>query len=67
MIRVLKNLRSCLIDKEMLAKGVAPSYYLEGLMYNVPDSKFSALYGDTFVNAINWIQQEADNQVGHWK
>ncbi len=60
MIRVLKNLRSCLIDKGMLDQGMAPSYYLEGLLYNVPDGKFSTSYGDTFVNAINWIQKEAD-------
>jgi hypothetical protein len=60
MIRVLKNLRSCLIDKGMLAAGKAPSYYLEGLLYNVPNDRFSNSYGDTFANAINWIQQEAD-------
>jgi hypothetical protein len=60
MIRVLKNLRSCLIDRGMLGQGVAPSYYLEGLLYNVPNDKFSTSYGDTFVNAINWIQKEAN-------
>lgn len=60
MIRVLKNLRSCLIDKGMLEQGKAPSYYLEGLLYNVPADKFGGSYGDTFVNAINWIQQGAD-------
>jgi hypothetical protein len=60
MIRVLKNLRSCLIEKGMLGEGKAPSYYLEGLLYNVPDDKFSDSYGDTFVDAINWIRLEAD-------
>jgi hypothetical protein len=63
MIRVLKNLRSCAIDKGMLSQGVAPSYYLEGLLYNVPDDKFSTFYGETFVNAINWIQREANKSV----
>jgi hypothetical protein len=60
MIRVLKNLRSYLVDNGMIGQGVAPSYYLEGLLYNVPDDKFSYSYGDTFVKAINWIQKEAD-------
>lgn len=60
MIRVLKNLRSCLIDKEMLEQGKAPSYYLEGLLYNVPADKFGSSLGETFANAINWIQLEAD-------
>jgi hypothetical protein len=38
----------------------APSYYIEGLLYNVPDEKFSNCLGDTFCDAINWIQKEAD-------
>ena len=63
MIRVLKNLRSCLVDKGMIGQGVAPSYYLEGLLYNVPDDKFSASHGDTFVNAINWTQKDADKST----
>jgi hypothetical protein len=59
MARVLKNLRGKLIDEKMIASGVAPSYYLEGLLYNVPDGKFSTSYEDCFVNGINWIR-EAD-------
>jgi hypothetical protein len=63
MVRVLKNLRSRLVEDGLLKAGVAPSYYLEGLLYNVPDEKFSACYEDCFVNAINWIQQEADKTM----
>ena len=59
MARILKNLRSHLIDEEMLESGVAPSYYLEGLLYNVPNDKFVNNYVDTLVNAINWVW-EAD-------
>lgn len=60
MVRVLKNIRSKLVADGLLKAGTAPSYYLEGLLYNVPASKFGARYGDCFVNAINWIQQESD-------
>jgi hypothetical protein len=59
MVRVLKNLREKLIAEKKIATGVAPSYYLEGLLYNVPDNKFSTSYEDCFVNGINWIY-EAD-------
>lgn len=59
MARVLKNLRGKLIEEKVIANGVAPSYYLEGLLYNVPDDKFTTSYEDCFVNCINWIQ-EAD-------
>jgi len=60
MVRVLKNIRSKLVADGLLKAGTAPSYYLEGLLYNVPANKFGANYGDCFVNAINWIQQESD-------
>lgn len=60
MIRILKNLRSRLIEDGELEAGVAPSYYLEGLLYNVPDDKFGKSYYDCFMNAMTWIQSEAD-------
>lgn len=62
MIRVLKNMRSKCVDDGLLAKGVAPSYYIEGLLYNVPSSKFGTSYQVCFVNAFNWIQNEADKE-----
>jgi hypothetical protein len=60
MVRILKNLRSKLAEDEVLEAKTAPSYYLEGLLYNVPDDKFTTDYEDCFVNAINWIQNDAD-------
>jgi hypothetical protein len=59
-IRMMKNLRRKLVDDGLLEAGRAPSYYIEGLLYNVPDDKFTSCLGDTFCNAINWLQQEAD-------
>lgn len=60
MVRMLKNLRSKLVAGGTLKSGVAPSYYLEGLLYNVPAAKFGSSYSDSFINAMNWIQTEAD-------
>jgi hypothetical protein len=58
MVRVLKNMRSSMVDNSMLQDGVAPSYYLEGLFYNVPaDQYVSTSFGDTFCNGINWVLQ----------
>lgn len=56
MVRVLKNLRERLIAEKMISNGDAPSYYLEGLLYNVANDKFTTSYQDCFVNCINWIQ-----------
>lgn len=54
-VRILKNMRNSMITKAYLAEGIAPSYFLEGMLYNVPDNLFGQSYGDTFANAINWI------------
>ena len=57
MVRVFKNLRSRLEGKGGLSPGDAPSYYLEGLLYNVPHDQLKSSYGDCLVNVVNWIQQ----------
>jgi hypothetical protein len=60
MVRILKNMRSKLVDEGIIKGGTAPSYYLEGLLYNVPNHLFTTSFQDCFVNAIDWIQTEAD-------
>ena len=57
MVRILKNMRGKLVDDGLIEKGSAPSYFLEGLLYNVPNEKFGRNYADTFVAAMNWILQ----------
>jgi len=57
MVRILKNMRRKLVDDGSIEEGSAPSYFLEGLVYNVPNDKFGSSYGDTFVAAVNWILQ----------
>lgn len=58
-VRIFKNLRSKLIANGMINSGIAPSYYIEGLLYNVPDGKFSSSYQDCVINTLNWYLQEA--------
>jgi len=53
-------MRSKLVDEGIIKGGTAPSYYLEGLLYNVPNHLFTTSFQDCFVNAIDWIQTEAD-------
>lgn len=57
LVRILKNMRRYMIEADFLEEGVAPSYYIEGLLYNVPPDKFTYTYSETFVNSINWIFQ----------
>ncbi|MGC8731744.1 MAG: nucleotidyltransferase domain-containing protein [Halothiobacillaceae bacterium] len=59
MARVFKNIRSRMVDEGLIKAGVAPSYYLEGLLYNVPNEKFTSSYQHCVVNVLNWYRQEA--------
>ena len=40
MVRVFKNMRNSMIEKKLLADGIAPSYFIEGMLWNVPPDKF---------------------------
>lgn len=54
-VRMYKNMRNYLVDKGLLADGVAPSYFIEGLLYNVPNNKFGISYDNTFVSTFNFL------------
>lgn len=55
MVRVYKNMRNSMIEKNYIADGVAPSYFIEGMLWNVPADKFVQSYKDSFVNTFNWV------------
>jgi hypothetical protein len=62
MVRIVKNMRSNLVASGAIQPASAPSYFIEGLLFNVPDDKFGVRYSDTFIAAINWIFQ-ADRKL----
>lgn len=59
MARVFKNMRSRMVDEGLIMAGIAPSYYIESLLYNVPSEKLTSSYQDCLVNTLNWYRQEA--------
>jgi predicted nucleotidyltransferase len=54
-VRIFKNLRNRMVVEWKLEDGLAPSYYIEGLLYNVPNDSFGKSYEDSFVNCFNWL------------
>jgi hypothetical protein len=54
-VRVFKNARSYMVDHGSLSASAAPSYFLECMLYNVPDSGFSGSYQDAFCGVVNWL------------
>lgn len=55
-IRTLKNMRNAMIDNGYLKAGVAPLYFLEGMLSNVPTQNFVASRQQTFENYMHWLQ-----------
>lgn len=57
-VRVFKNARNRIIEANPLLSARFPSYFIECLLFNIPNSKFSASYQTTFVDSINWLNTE---------
>lgn len=68
-VRIFKNARSYLADKGELDKKDAPSYFLECLLYNVPNSKFTHDKQERFKEILDWLEDaelgemECQNEV----
>ena len=60
MIRIFKNIRSQLVDKKLIGKGDAPSYFVEGLLYNVPNDIFKHTNADTVFGILQWLHTTTD-------
>jgi hypothetical protein len=48
-VRLFKNSRGC------IPGDATPSYFLECMLYNVPNSNFGKSYQDSFCNIVNWL------------
>jgi hypothetical protein len=56
-IRTLKNMRNAMIENGYLLDGVAPSYFLEGMLHNVPITLFVPSRATTFTNYMVWLDE----------
>jgi len=55
LVRIFKNARQKLVDDRLIGAGIAPSYYLEGLLFNVPNDKFGTSYQQSMISTLNWL------------
>jgi hypothetical protein len=53
MVRVYENMRNAMIAEGLLGERVAPSYFLEGMLYNVANEKFTGTYSGMWVECFN--------------
>ncbi len=62
-VRMFKNARNRLVSDGMISEDPAPSYFLECLVYNAPDSTFKASFQDTYSDIVNWMAQTNFSQL----
>ena len=55
-VRMFKATRNQLVSKRMLTKEDAPSYFIECLVYNVPDGLFVAKLAPTYEGILAWLK-----------
>jgi len=62
-VRVFKNLRDCLIDEGEIERKTAPSYFLECLLYNVPDEYYNGYIPDGFTSVLGWLTSNKSSVI----
>lgn len=55
MVRIYKNMRNHLVNAGVLRDGDAPSYFIEGMLWNVPTNCFGTSYADSFIATFNYL------------
>ncbi|MCO0597277.1 nucleotidyltransferase [Peribacillus butanolivorans] len=61
-VRIFKNIKSRLVDSDKLDKSTAPSYFVENLLFNVPNDKFVRNnYSQTIFNILKWLDDNRNN------
>jgi hypothetical protein len=56
-VRVYKNLRNTMTEKKIIEDGLAPSYFLEGLLWNVPVGQFGGTEQQNFRDTLDWLNK----------
>ncbi len=56
-IRLFKNARNVAVAKGLLGANVAPSYFIEGALSNVPSTLFTASRLETFYGVLAYMEQ----------
>jgi hypothetical protein len=59
-VRIFKNMRNRLIRDGKIKSGLAPSYFIEGMLYNVPADQFGGGYVSTVDKCWGWLNSPPD-------
>ena len=56
-VRMFKNARNHMESTGRISVDLAPSYFVECLIYNAPDSAFQHSFQETYRSIVNWMAQ----------
>ncbi|MFA6089358.1 MAG: nucleotidyltransferase [Candidatus Woesearchaeota archaeon] len=62
-VRIFKNIRRRLVDDRKITDTLAPSYFIESIIYNVPNEKFVSSNQITVLNCMKWIVDNYTNEL----
>lgn len=54
-VRILKNFRNRMADRGLIERSIAPSYFIECMLFNVPTYYFGGTYTATVIGCLNWL------------
>lgn len=60
LVRVVKNIKRQLVEKNNLDPKIAPSYFIESIIYNVPDGHFQTDFKNSLEYTLNFILRECN-------
>lgn len=63
MVRIWKNMRNNMQERGIIQSGIAPSYYIEGLLWNVPSHLFGQSYERTFLQCYSYLHYADKTQL----
>ena len=58
-VRMFKNARNHLESIGRISPDLAPSYFVECLLHNAPDSAFQQGFQETYCSIVNWMTQNS--------
>lgn len=60
-VRMFKTIKEELFEKRKIGEGVAKSYYIENLLYNLNDNLFSGTYRERFSQVLEKLIEDFNN------
>ena len=66
-VRMFKNARERILEDNPSLQGSYPSYFVECLLYNVPDQCFSNSFANTHCDVVNFLSSQSPQSLAQFR